>query len=393
MEKSWPWDTNPPTGGAGDGATGLSEGVAREFLSLYFLVNDPTQEGVSVGVGQELQASGTASPIQIGTGSGVCYGLYINDEAVNIPVSTPIVGVTGGRIVLQTNWAGVGGSSLEARTRLALKMSSDGVPTPPALTQNAGTTWEIGLWDFTVTTGGVINLVDRRVFRTSTFLSKSKNIADQSITTEKLAYQAVTTDKIGANQVTSGKLASNSVNTSKLVDQSVVTGKLEDFAVETAKLANSAVTNSKIANGAVISTKIQDGAVTSTKIPNNTISNNHINQRVVKLQSRIGGNTGFWDEPGTATQTVGPVKKVVGSSSLPTLNANSQVYTDVTMSESFSGRPIIIGNVVVSSETPGTNISWYITNVTSSSFRIRVQNNSSNTLSNLKFFWEATGGG
>ena len=79
-EKSWPWST---VAGVGDGATELSEALTREFLAVYFGVQDPATEGVSKGVLNELAVTGTASPLAVNTGSAICYGLYINDASVN----------------------------------------------------------------------------------------------------------------------------------------------------------------------------------------------------------------------------------------------------------------------------------------------------------------------
>lgn len=170
-QKSWPWTT---VAGVGDGAAQLNEALSREFLAVYFGVQNPAVEGVSKGVGGELAVSGVATPLAVASGSAICYGLYINDAAVNTPaISTPAVGTTGGRVVLQTNWAGTGGGSLEARTRVAVIKSADGVAAIPALTQVFGTTWEISLATFQITTGGAITVTDDRTFRKSTMVVAS----------------------------------------------------------------------------------------------------------------------------------------------------------------------------------------------------------------------------
>lgn len=197
-ERSWPWST---AAGLGDGAAELNEALSREFLSLYFGVQDPTVEGVSVGVGGELEVSGVATPLSVQPGSGICYGLYINDAVKTLVVATPGVNTTGGRVVLQTNWAGTGGAGLEARTRLAVKMSADGTPTPPALTQAFGTTWEISLATFTVTTGGVIAVTDDRTFRRSTMLVGPEALEDDAVEAAALATDSVTADAIIADAV------------------------------------------------------------------------------------------------------------------------------------------------------------------------------------------------
>lgn len=182
-EKSWPWST---VAGLGDGAAELGEADTREFLAAYFKVQDLTEEGVSKGVGGELEVTGVATPLSVDTGSGVSYGLYVNTTSVNLAVTTPSLGTTGGRVVLQTNWAGTGGAGLEAKTRLAVIYSSDGNPAIPALTQSFGTTWEISLATFTVTTGGVITVTDDRTFRKVTGMVGTDELEPDSVTDDKI---------------------------------------------------------------------------------------------------------------------------------------------------------------------------------------------------------------
>lgn len=234
-EKSWPWST---VAGVGDGAAELGEADSRDFLARYFGVQDPTSEGVSKGVLNELAVSGVATPIQVDTGSGICYGLYWNDAAVNVAVSTPAIGTTGGRIVLQTNWAGVGGAPLEARTRIALKISADGVGSIPGLTQTPGTTWEISLATFTITTGGVISLTDDRTFRAVTAVVDTAELVDLAVTEPKLALA------VAAQLVTNGDSHDHIGGDGAAID----TNGLVNLAVTTAKIENEAVTAGKIAN-------------------------------------------------------------------------------------------------------------------------------------------------
>ena len=194
-EESWPWST---VVGLGDGSAELGEANSREFLALYFGVQNPSVEGVCKGllIG-ELEVSGIATPLSVDPGAAICYGLYISDDTETLPVSTPAIGTTGGRVVLQTNWAGTGGAGLEARTRLAVLMSADGVPGIPALTQAFGTTWEISLATFTVTVGGVITVTDDRTFRRSTAMVDTDEIIDLAVETGKIANDAVDDTKAG----------------------------------------------------------------------------------------------------------------------------------------------------------------------------------------------------
>lgn len=148
-----PWETQT---GTGDGANSYTQDQANNFFR-YFDVRDPANEGVAYGVLNALAVSGTASPLSVASGTAVCYGRYWNDAAVTLAVTTPVVGTTGGRVVLRADWS--------ANTiRLFVKMSTDGNAAIPALVQTAGTTWEISLATFTITTGGVITVTDNRTF-------------------------------------------------------------------------------------------------------------------------------------------------------------------------------------------------------------------------------------
>jgi len=208
-ERSWPWST---VIGLGDGSAELNEALSREFLSLFFGVQNPAVEGVCKGLSiGELLVSGIASPLSVDPGAGICYGLYINDAIKNLAVTTPSINTTGGRIVLQTNWAGTGGPGLEARTRLAVKMSADGNPAIPGLTQAFGATWEISLATFTITTGGgTITVTDDRTFRRSTSVVDTDEIVNLAVETGKINNLAVTTAKI-ANDAVDDTKAGNRV--------------------------------------------------------------------------------------------------------------------------------------------------------------------------------------
>lgn len=100
----------------------------------------------------------------------------------------------------------------------------------------------------------------------------SADIADGSITTEKLAPMAVTTSKLADKSITTSKLASKAVDSYSLADGAVTWAKLKDSVVDTKKLANLAVTEDKLDYSAVTTTKLADGAVTFDKITPSAIS-------------------------------------------------------------------------------------------------------------------------
>jgi hypothetical protein len=145
-EMSLLWET---TSGVGDGVAPYTQAQANEFFR-DFTIDALATMGVLSGKDNELAVSGAASPLSVATGKAIVYGFrYWNDAALNVAVPTPVVGDTGGRIVLRADW---GANTVRA----AVKLSADGNPAIPALTQVAGTTWEISLCSFVIATTGII---------------------------------------------------------------------------------------------------------------------------------------------------------------------------------------------------------------------------------------------
>jgi hypothetical protein len=143
-----------PTGTTGDGTATINQGQTLEWFRDLFTPHtaagpNPVQ-GILYGVlgGLKVTAPGFVSPVSVAAGAAVVEGFYYKNDA---PVSIAIPGTPSQRvdlIVLRANWA--------ARTvRLARLAGTDGSPTPPVLTQVAGTTWEIAIAQATVTPLGI----------------------------------------------------------------------------------------------------------------------------------------------------------------------------------------------------------------------------------------------
>lgn len=119
---------------------------------------------VNVGiVGGILNSLRPSSPgndqVAASTGVAIVDGtVYKNDAAVTKTMTTPSVGTTGKRLVLQKGWS--------AQTvRIAVISSNDGTASLPSLTQTDTTTWEIPICSFTHATDGTIAaLTDEREF-------------------------------------------------------------------------------------------------------------------------------------------------------------------------------------------------------------------------------------
>ena len=187
-EKSLLWDTN----GTGDGTgTGYTEtDMIQLFRSLF--TRSSNMGGVVPDYLNELAVSGTSSPVAVNTGAGLCYGIpYWNTASVNVAIATPAVSTRVDRIVLRADWT----AQTVRITRIA---GTEGAGTP-AMTQSAGTTWDIPLATVSITTGGVITVTDAREWLLGT--------GDATIDSTKLATDAVTTAKITDGNVTTAKLA------------------------------------------------------------------------------------------------------------------------------------------------------------------------------------------
>lgn len=151
------WTTTPAAAAVGDGSAPYTTTNWFDFLRRT-LINDNTTQGVIAGFLNDLAVTGAASPLSVNTGAAVVYGIpYQNDASVSLTVATPVVGNTGGHVILRADWA--------AQTvRLVAVRNTDGNAATPTLTQVAGTTWEVRLATFIITTLGVITLTDAREY-------------------------------------------------------------------------------------------------------------------------------------------------------------------------------------------------------------------------------------
>ena len=112
------------------------------------------------------------------TGYAIVDGtLYENDASKALNVASPSSGVTGVRLSVRKGWT--------AQTvRLTATKNTDGNAAIPALTQSDGTTWDIPIATFTITTGGVIGaLTDVREFTREAVIPFSFDGAGSAIAT------------------------------------------------------------------------------------------------------------------------------------------------------------------------------------------------------------------
>lgn len=288
-ERSVFWATT----NVGDGpSAGYSSTDLFEVFRSLFTGNAGTDYGgVSPDYLNQLVVTGTSSPVSVGTGAAIVYGVpYFSSAAVSVTIPTPVSATRIDRIVLRASWS--------AQTVRITRIAGVEGGAAPAITQNAGVTWDVRLAVVSITTAGVITVSDEREF--------VSGVGDLSIVTAKLANAAVTTAKLADSSVTSAKIADGAVATGDLADAAVTTAKLADAAVTTTKVADANITTAKIADSNITTAKVADDAITNAKLAN-------MSQATVK--GRASG-AGLGDPVDlTAAQVVGIVATADGAGS------------------------------------------------------------------------------
>ncbi len=149
-------ETSRPWGGIVLGDSGAySDDQWTDIWERFLGALADADTGVLSNVTNELEATGVATPIAVDTGVAMVDGtFYINTVSVNVVIATPIVLTRIDRIVLRKSWA--------AQTvRITLIAGAEG-GAAPALVQNDGVTWDMPLFQASITIGGVITLTDER---------------------------------------------------------------------------------------------------------------------------------------------------------------------------------------------------------------------------------------
>ena len=142
---------------AGHQVAGYTQSHHSKALSIAAAVG--RKEGVAVGYLNELKATVTgANTVSVASGGALVDGKYYENSmavAVNIPTATS--GNTRiDRIVIQATW----GSFIAKIVRLA--GTDSGSPTPPALTKNTGSVYEIPICQTLVNSSGAVTVTDER---------------------------------------------------------------------------------------------------------------------------------------------------------------------------------------------------------------------------------------
>lgn len=335
MEKSAFWTTN----GTGDGASGgYTATEFYDFIRRLLITDQEATQGVLRGVLNELAVTGSSSPLSLASGCAIVHGLYYeNSAALNLTVTTPVVGTTGGRVNLKVDWT--------AQTvRAVVQLNTDGTATIPSLVQTAGSEWNLPLYTFTVTTAGVITLTDVRSFcQFANYLTATAfdEVAGLSV--------------IGRSANTTGQSAAITAGTDAYVLRR--SGTSIGFGqVATGGIADDAVTNAKIADDAVDTDQLATGAVGADALDSDAVDDTKVGNRVPQFYRRQGGSDTDWISPGTTTRTPGNVMiqagVINGDMAAGTFFDNISVYFPV----SFSGKPIVFLTLL----SPSSNQMFWI---------------------------------
>jgi len=203
------WTTGGSTGHQQASYTQAQVGIASKIYAGCFGF-----EGVAPNFLNKLAGSvPSANTVQINTGGAMVDGRwYINDSAksVSIPSAVGSGNTRIDRIVLRCSMADFS----VLITRIAGTDAAE--PSPPAVTKNSGTTYDIMLYQALVDTGGQVTLTDEREMAASApevddstieVASGKLSVKDGGVSEDKLASNAVTTTKILNDAVTNAKLA------------------------------------------------------------------------------------------------------------------------------------------------------------------------------------------
>lgn len=196
---------------------------------------------------------------------------------------------------------------------------------------------------------------------------QSGSLASQAVTSDKVADSAITSEKLATSAVTTAKIENGSVTNEKMALNAISGDKIQDGAVTSAKIDSAAVTTTAIATGAVSTSSLADNAVTEIKITDGSVSTAKINDAAVttpKLADGAATTVKIADTGVTAAKLSGSqtgAAPVFGARAWATINGTSaanktgtytQTGTVATISVTAHG--LRVGHSVFCDFTSGT---------------------------------------
>lgn len=313
------------TGGAGDGSDTYTRSDTTKMLKVIAACH--AFEGVAPTFLNKCAGSVPGvNTARIASGGAMVDGKpYLNTADVDVTIPSAVGGGNTriDRVVLRADWT----AQTVRVTRIA--GVDAGSPTPPAITQNSESTYDIMLYQALVNTSGVVTLTDERVWARLAVGDLAAALAGDGLTGGGASALAVNPDgstlEISADAlrvkdlgITSGKLGANAV----------IAGKLADGAVDTAaRLAANVVTAGKLADGAVD---------TTARLANDIVDDTKAGNRIPQFYRRQGGDTTDWSTTGGNTYTPGAVRMQAGSFAVSSSGDASRTFPIA-----FSATPLI----------------------------------------------------
>ena len=163
--------------GTGDGGP-YSQDQLRMFANVLGLASGADIGVIPSQLNMLVPSSNGDNKIGADTGYAIVDGtLYENDAAKELTVASPSSATTGVRLSLRKVWA-------DREIRLTATKNTDGNAAIPSLTQSDGTTWDIPIATFTITTGGVIaDLTDVREFTREATINIGFGVTGEALAT------------------------------------------------------------------------------------------------------------------------------------------------------------------------------------------------------------------
>ncbi len=201
---------------SGDGTDKYTQEEIWAWLRMTFL-DDPTTEGIgwpTTSYPTPFLVTAAAGSVNVAPGFAIVYGCpkLPPSSAVNVPIPAPSAATRIDRIVLRLSWA-------DHTVRITRIAGAEGGGAP-ALTQVAGTTWDIPLAQVSITVLGAITVTDERSSLPLRGPLAADNVPDGLIDTNLLADDAVTGDKIADGVVNTEHIANDAVTTDKIPNRS-----------------------------------------------------------------------------------------------------------------------------------------------------------------------------
>lgn len=421
-EKSIFWTT----GATGDGATAYTQAEVIRWMRQMWLA-DTAEEGVMKGYENELEATGTATPVAVNTGAALIYGFpYWNTASVNVAIPTPAASTRIDRIVLRAGWA--------AQTVRITRIAGTEGAGAPAITQTDGVTWDLKICQASITTGGIITITDDRDWARPN-IGVDENMLDASVAGDALSggdgsaldvvpgtNLEISSDTIRIAASAAGDGLQGGGASVLAVDVSDFAGTgLEDDGSENLRIAaaaagdglsggagsaldvnastymeivgdalrlKSTIAGAGLAGGGAAALSVGvDGTIVGINgsdqvyIVDDSILSTKIGWAIPVLEQRRGGSASAWEVPGTSTYTLGiPIDIQVGTKTI----SDSGTPT-VSFAHVFANIPIVIA-------IAQSGFAYLVTvdNITVSQFETKVWNTSGARVSEI-IMWMAIG--